>query len=108
MIDLRKFLCVQSSDFAAKAVDVVANELIAISKPGEGLLHPTICSFFLDNPILLGILLLTCLSLFHAVDQVQLDRAKKSTKSAILMNLESRVCKLFFYLLLIEIYSLLW
>nr|BAB62405.1 mitochondrial processing peptidase alpha subunit [Morus alba] len=49
-----------SSDFAAKAVDVVANELIAISKPGE-------------------------------VDQVQLDRAKKSTKSAILMNLESRV-----------------
>ncbi|KAI9191069.1 hypothetical protein LWI28_003109 [Acer negundo] len=29
------------------------------------------------------------------VDQVQLDRAKQSTKSAILMNLESRVCKLF-------------
>lgn len=29
------------------------------------------------------------------VDQVQLDRAKQSTKSAILMNLESRVCRKF-------------
>ncbi|PON62486.1 Coenzyme PQQ biosynthesis protein [Parasponia andersonii] len=48
------------SGFAAKAVDIVANELIALAKPGE-------------------------------VDQVQLDRAKKSTKSAILMNLESRM-----------------
>ena len=33
-----------------------------------------------------------------AVDQRQLDRAKESTKSAVLMNLESRVC---FYLLFI-------
>ncbi|XWS72119.1 hypothetical protein CRYUN_Cryun02cG0013000 [Craigia yunnanensis] len=33
------------------------------------------------------------------VDQIQLDRAKQSTKSAILMNLESRVCKLFSYLI---------
>ncbi|GMN50663.1 hypothetical protein TIFTF001_019822 [Ficus carica] len=49
-----------SPDFAAKAVDIVANELIAIATPGE-------------------------------VDQLQLDRAKKSTKSAILMNLESRM-----------------
>ena len=32
-----------------------------------------------------------CLS----VDQIQLDRAKQSTKSAILMNLESRVRNLF-------------
>lgn len=32
-----------------------------------------------------------------AVDQVQLDRAKQSTKSAILMNLESRVSKPFLF-----------
>ncbi|KAH7512958.1 mitochondrial-processing peptidase subunit alpha [Ziziphus jujuba] len=48
------------SDFVAKAVDIVANELLAVATPGE-------------------------------VDQAQLDRAKKSTKSAILMNLESRM-----------------
>lgn len=35
------------------------------------------------------------LMVFFAVDQIQLDRAKQSTKSAILMNLESRVRKLF-------------
>ena len=32
---------------------------------------------------------------FFAVEQKELDYAKQSTKSAILMNLESRVCKLF-------------
>ncbi|KAB1209254.1 Mitochondrial-processing peptidase subunit alpha [Morella rubra] len=48
------------SDFVSKAIDVVANELTAVARPGE-------------------------------VDQVQLDRAKQSTKSAILMNLESRI-----------------
>ncbi|VVA10438.1 PREDICTED: mitochondrial-processing peptidase [Prunus dulcis] len=48
------------SDFVTKAIDIAANELIAIATPGE-------------------------------VDQVQLDRAKKSTKSSILMNLESRM-----------------
>ncbi|KAL5572517.1 hypothetical protein UlMin_022114 [Ulmus minor] len=47
-------------DFVARAVDIVANELVSIAKPG-------------------------------AVDQAELDRAKKSTKSAILMNLESRM-----------------
>jgi len=46
------------SDFVSKAIDIVANELIAVATPGE-------------------------------VDQVQLDRAKQSTKSAILINLES-------------------
>lgn len=35
-----------------------------------------------------------CLCLFHTVDQVQLNRAKQATKSAILMNLESRVCNI--------------
>ncbi|PSS01943.1 Mitochondrial-processing peptidase subunit alpha like [Actinidia chinensis var. chinensis] len=49
-----------SSDFASKAIDIAAKELIAVATPGE-------------------------------VDQVQLDRAKHSTKSAILMNLESRM-----------------
>ncbi|KAE7998627.1 hypothetical protein FH972_003153 [Carpinus fangiana] len=46
------------SDFVSKAIDIVANEFIAVATPGE-------------------------------VDQVQLDRAKQSTKSAILINLES-------------------
>ncbi|KAF3442943.1 hypothetical protein FNV43_RR16861 [Rhamnella rubrinervis] len=53
-------LATTASNDVEKAVDIVANELIAVAKSGE-------------------------------VDQVQLDRAKKSTKSAILMNLESRV-----------------
>ncbi|KAI7739356.1 hypothetical protein M8C21_010699 [Ambrosia artemisiifolia] len=49
-----------SSDFASKAIDIAAKELIAVATNGE-------------------------------VNQVQLDRAKKSTKSAVLMNLESRM-----------------
>ncbi|XP_068647177.1 mitochondrial-processing peptidase subunit alpha-like [Aristolochia californica] len=47
-------------EFASKAVDLIARELIAVATPGE-------------------------------VDQLQLDRAKLSTKSAVLMNLESRM-----------------
>lgn len=39
--------------------------------------------------------LFNILSSFFAVDQVQLNRAKESTKSAVLMNLESRVVFLF-------------
>ncbi|KAJ0745517.1 putative quinol--cytochrome-c reductase, Mitochondrial processing peptidase [Helianthus annuus] len=49
-----------SSDFAAKAIDIAAKELIAVATSGE-------------------------------VNQVQLNRAKQSTKSAVLMNLESRM-----------------
>lgn len=49
-----------SSDFVSKAIDIAAEELIVVAKPG-------------------------------AVDEVQLNRAKQSTKSAILMNLESRM-----------------
>ncbi|PWA37416.1 mitochondrial-processing peptidase subunit alpha [Artemisia annua] len=49
-----------SSEFASKAIDVAAKELIAVATNG-------------------------------AVPQKQLDRAKQSTKSAILMNLESRM-----------------
>lgn len=43
---------------------------------------------------------------FFAVDQVQLDRAKESTKSAVLMNLESRVLSLLPYLSFIIIHLL--
>ncbi|KAL8494123.1 hypothetical protein ACS0TY_025057 [Phlomoides rotata] len=49
------------SDFATNAIDIAVKELIAVA----------------STP--------------RQVDQVQLDRAKKSTKSAILMNLESRM-----------------
>ncbi|KAK1417376.1 hypothetical protein QVD17_26503 [Tagetes erecta] len=48
------------SDFAAKAIDIAARELVAVATNGE-------------------------------VNQVQLSRAKQSTKSAVLMNLESRM-----------------
>ncbi|CAL0330898.1 unnamed protein product [Lupinus luteus] len=48
------------SDFVSKAIDIAANELLAVATSGK-------------------------------VDQVQLDRAKSATKSAILMNLESRM-----------------
>lgn len=44
--------------------------------------------------LLLIAILWLCLCLFHTVDQVQLNRAKQATKSAILMNLESRVCNI--------------
>ncbi|KAG6727778.1 hypothetical protein I3842_02G141700 [Carya illinoinensis] len=47
-------------DFAPKAVDIAAGELISIATPGK-------------------------------VTEVQLNRAKESTKSAVLMNLESRM-----------------
>ncbi|KAL8489691.1 hypothetical protein ACS0TY_025548 [Phlomoides rotata] len=49
------------SDFATNAIDIAVKELIAVA----------------STP--------------RQVDQVQLDRAKQSTKSAILMNLESRM-----------------
>ncbi|KAI3416957.1 Alpha-MPP (Inactive zinc metalloprotease alpha) (Mitochondrial-processing peptidase subunit alpha) [Psidium guajava] len=49
-----------SSDFVAKAIDLAAEELMALATPGQ-------------------------------VTQVQLNRAKESTKSAVLMNLESRM-----------------
>ncbi|XP_019446405.1 PREDICTED: mitochondrial-processing peptidase subunit alpha-like isoform X2 [Lupinus angustifolius] len=48
------------SDFVSEAIDIAANELLAVATSGK-------------------------------VDQVQLDRAKHATKSAILMNLESRM-----------------
>ncbi|KAH7547208.1 mitochondrial-processing peptidase subunit alpha [Ziziphus jujuba] len=48
------------SEFVSKAVDIAAQELIAIATPGQ-------------------------------VTQVQLNRAKEATKSAVLMNLESRM-----------------
>ncbi|QCD85216.1 mitochondrial-processing peptidase subunit alpha-like [Vigna unguiculata] len=49
-----------SSDFVSKAIDITANEILAVATHGK-------------------------------VEQVQLDRAKQATKSAILMNLESRM-----------------
>ncbi|XP_050234497.1 mitochondrial-processing peptidase subunit alpha [Mercurialis annua] len=49
-----------TSDFAPKAVDIAAGELLAIAAPGQ-------------------------------VSKLQLARAKESTKSAVLMNLESRM-----------------
>jgi len=71
-----------------KALDLAAQELIALESPGQGLIcllcllspfvNPDICQIKYGLPTM-------------AVSQIQLDRAKESTKSAILMNLEFRV-----------------
>ncbi|KAH1225941.1 Mitochondrial-processing peptidase subunit alpha [Glycine max] len=60
----------EGSDFVAKVVDLAARELITSASLGQGLTVPRLPAM--------------------VVTQVQLDRAKVSTKSAVLMNLESR------------------
>jgi len=69
-------------------VDIAAKELLAIASPGQGFTSLLFLEHFSKNfhlcEIKLELLAMT-------VTQVQLDRAKKSTKSAVLMNLESRV-----------------
>ena len=102
---------VQSSDFVTKAVDVAVKELIAVASPGEGLPSFHGLNLFLDLKLMIPSSRFFCLFstfylklekrwallfIFDAVDQGQLDRAKQATKSAILMNLESRVCKFSF------------
>jgi len=86
------------------AVDLAARELIALASPGQGLIclpcflspfvNPDICQIKYGLPTM-------------AVSQVQLDRAKESTKSAVLMNLESRVCSLSLSLLQLVV-SMMW
>lgn len=80
----------QSPDFSAKAVDLAAGELLEIATPGKGFLlvnHPVstvdwpLSFIFLCPPFFLP----------PVVTQEELDRAKEATKSAVLMNLESRV-----------------
>ncbi|KAL6006042.1 hypothetical protein ACLOJK_040087 [Asimina triloba] len=51
-------------EFVSSAVDLAARELLAVATPGQGLVSSS---------------------------HVQLDRAKEATKSAVLMNLESRM-----------------
>lgn len=86
----------------SKAIDIVANELIAVATPGEGFC----LNFMLDSVVFsLPHLILDPASdmffpPFVTVDEVQLDRAKQSTKSAILVNVESRVCNHFIAFLL--------
>lgn len=82
----------------AKAVDIAAKELIAIASPGQGFIFISLLFllYISEDPNFcqtkLALLAMT-------VSQVQLDRAKKSTKSAVLMNLESRVRSHFLYLI---------
>lgn len=76
----------------AKAVDLAAEELLALATPGQG----SCCICFCSSMCHFCFLFLLCPDinrkfLFLAVTQVQLNRAKESTKSAVLMNLESRV-----------------
>ncbi|KAK2989587.1 hypothetical protein RJ640_027361, partial [Escallonia rubra] len=70
-----------SSDFVSKAVDIAVRELIAVATPGQVFLKAV--------PVLISAVAQIIALL--AVDQVQLNRAIQSTKSAILMNLESRM-----------------
>jgi len=74
-----------------KAVDLAARELIALASQGQGLIClPCFLFPFVNSDICQ----IKCELPPMAVSQVQLDRAKESTKSAVLMNLESRVCSL--------------
>ncbi|KAK6147790.1 hypothetical protein DH2020_018702 [Rehmannia glutinosa] len=97
------------SDFATNAIDIAVKELIAVASPGEGFEPNSIkylssliqlLSQFVDSlgfwelcsngvPILLE--LEEKSADYKSAHPVQLDRAKQSTKSAILMNLESRM-----------------
>lgn len=92
------YLCfwTQGSDFVPTAIDVAVKELIAVATPGQGwplfvsAIILSLLATFTQWPVTEMLFMV-----FFAVGQKQLDRAKQSTKSAILMNLESRVCKLF-------------
>lgn len=66
-------------------------QLLLLDKVCSHALH-WIGILLLDHQIWVGFLLI--FGFLSAVDEAQLDRAKQATKSAILMNLESRVCKL--------------
>ena len=91
-------LWVQGSDFVAQAVDIAASELISIATPGQGLkIFVFIIFYFLF--FIISLFNTPCSLLVVSVSQVQLNRAKESTKSAVLMNLESRVLSLSFFFL---------
>lgn len=79
----------QGSDFVGKAVNIAAAELRTIATPGQGRLD--FMEFF--NTIASKANRTVTVI---AVSELELQRAKKSTKSAILTNLESRVTCLSF------------
>ena len=87
----------QGSNFVAQAVDIAASELISIATPGQGFLEfQFYFCFFYKKKKKKKILSNTSCTLFIVpVSEVQLNRAKESTKSAVLMNLESRVLPIF-------------
>lgn len=82
----------------SKAIDVAAKELISVANPGESslpylfLIQFCLMFFFFQTFHIFAYYCYSLSFLLCAVDQIQLDRAKQATKSAILMNLESRVC----------------
>ena len=80
----------QGSDFVAHAVDIAASELISIATPGQGLQ----IFVYISDIFLISLFNISCTLFTAAVSEVQLNRAKESTKSAVLMNLESRVLSL--------------
>lgn len=92
-----KCFWIQGSKFVSKAIDIMAKELIAVATPGEGccrtFMLPSIV--FSSSHVILNPASDMLFPSLVSVDQVQLDRAKQSTKSDILINLESRVCYLF-------------
>ncbi|AQK87788.1 putative mitochondrial-processing peptidase subunit alpha-2 chloroplastic/mitochondrial [Zea mays] len=79
---------VTSPDFSSKAVDLAAGELLEIATPGKGFfLASFLFLFWVDHYQSQSFVLHV---LPPVVTQEQLDRAKEATKSAVLMNLESR------------------
>lgn len=73
----------------AKAVNVAASELLAVASPGQRTHTRSVLIF------LVCFLTSTFIILIHEcnipVTEVEVNRAKNATKSAVLTNLESRV-----------------
>lgn len=73
----------QSPEFAAEGIELAADEMKAVAE-GKGFrMYFHLLIYPKDN--------IYSSYMFLAVNQKHLDRAKAATKSAILMNLESRV-----------------
>lgn len=84
----------QANEFGSELVDIAAKELLSIATPGQGLFCIFLFFFLYLKDFWFMFLFAKFLFSMSAVTDVQLKRAKESTKAAVLMNLESRVCSL--------------
>lgn len=88
------YFWMQANEFGSELVDIAAKELLSIATPGQGLFCIFLFFFLYLKDFWFMFLFAKFLFSMSAVTDVQLKRAKESTKAAVLMNLESRVCSL--------------